>query len=79
MIKEFILKQNSFRNGIKLRLNFDNGNGVAIISGKGTFCDNETFEIAPLINDSLIRIDSWGNQAKGYVTPEELSLIVGAA
>lgn len=77
MIKEFILKQ--FHNGIKLRLNFNNGNGISIISGKGTFCDDKTFEVAPLINDSLIRIDSWENQVKGYVTPEELSLIVGAA
>lgn len=79
MIKEFSLKQKSSRNGINLRLNFNNGNGVSIISGKGTYCDDKTFEIAPLINDSLIRIDSWGDEVKGYVTPEELSLIIGAA
>lgn len=79
MIKEFSLKRDQIRNGIRLRLKFNNGNGVSIINGKGIYCDDKTFEIAPIINDSLVKIDSWGDKVKGYVTSKELSLIIGAA
>lgn len=76
---KFDLKKLHYTNGIQCRINFDNGCGISIISGSGAYCGNETFEIAPLFDDDLEEIDNWGDQVKGYVTPEEISTIVDYA
>lgn len=77
---KFELKKHSnFRNGIQCRINFDNGCGISIINGNGAYCDYVTFEIAPLFDDKLTEIDNWGDEVKGYVTPEEISTIVAYA
>lgn len=73
---KFELKKHpSFARGIQCRINFDNGCGISIINGRGAYCDNETFEIAPLFDDELEWIESWNEQVKGYVTAEEISEI----
>lgn len=77
---KFELKKHPYyKDGIMCRINFDNGNGISIISGIGAYCSDNTFEIAPLVNDSLIDIEEWGDQVKGYVYPEEISRIVNFA
>jgi len=75
---KFELKKHPYyKDGIMCRINFDNGNGISIISGIGAYCSDNTFEIAPLINDSLTEpLSEWGDQVKGYVHPEEISKIV---
>ena len=74
---EFSIKRHPyFDGGVMCRINFSNGCGISIISGLGAYCDDKTFEIAPLFNDDLENIDVWGDQVKGYVTPGEISKIV---
>lgn len=75
---KFKLKKHPYyKGGIMCRINFDNGNGISIISGTGAYCSGATFEIAPLINNELIEpLSEWGDQVKGHVYPEEISKIV---
>lgn len=74
---KFLIKKHPFyKNGIICRINFSNGCGISIISGIGAYCNDETFEIAPLFDDDLKYIDSWGDQVRGYVTSNEISQIV---
>lgn len=75
-MKFSIKKHPYFDGGIMCRINFENGCGISIISGKGAYCDGKTFEIAPLFDDNLEDIDAWGDQVKGYVTSNEISQIV---
>ena len=74
---EFSIKRHPYYSGgIMCRINFENGCGISIISGRGAYCDDKTFEIAPLFDDDLSYIDNWGDQVRGYVTSNEISEIV---
>lgn len=56
-----------------VRVNLENGNGISIINGESAYCDKNTYEIAPLLDDKLIFIPSWGDQVAGNVTKEEIN------
>jgi len=74
---KFSIKRHPYYSGgIMCRINFENGCGISIISGTGAYCDDKTFEIAPLFDDDLEDIDAWGDQVRGYVTSSEISEIV---
>ena len=42
------------------RVELPNGNGISIVNGEYAYCDNYTYEIAPLYNGELFHVDSWG-------------------
>ena len=58
------------------KVELPNGNGLSVVNGEYAYCDNDTYEIAPLIDGHLIHIDSWGDQVKGYVTPEQITEVL---
>lgn len=75
MIVDLTLAKNIPTAGIKFYIGFENGNGLSVINGEYAYCDEKTFEIAPMINDELFNVQSWGDQVKGYVTSEEIEQI----
>ena len=60
------------------KVEFENGNGLSIINGSGAYCDEDTYEVAPLWKGHLYDhfLDGWGDQVKGYVTEEQIDEIL---
>ena len=61
------------------KVELSNGNGLSVVNGEYAYCNDETYEIAPLLNGELFYVDNWGDQVKGYVTPDEITKILTAA
>lgn len=60
------------------KVEFENGNGLSIVNGNNAYCDEDTYEIAPLYNGHLLSegVDAWGDQVKGYVTEDLINEIL---
>lgn len=60
------------------KVEFENGNGLSIVNGNHAYCDEDTYEIAPLYNGHLLieGVDAWGDQVKGYVTEDQIDEIL---
>ena len=78
-MKFLIRKHPNFLGGIQCRIIFPQGTGISIINGRHAYCNEDTFEIAPLFDEQLTFINSWGDQVRGYVTEKEISEIVAFA
>lgn len=58
------------------RVELPNGNGLSVVNGEYAYCDDDTYEIAPLRDGSLFTVDSWGDQVKGYVTESQINEVL---
>lgn len=60
----------------RAKVELPNGNGISIVNGEYAYCDEDTYEIAPLRNGDLFHVDSWGDEVKGYVTKSQINEIL---
>jgi hypothetical protein len=60
----------------RAKLEFPNKYGISVITGPGTYSDNNTFEVGILYDGKLCYDTNLTNDVLGYQTPEDIDNII---